>query len=231
MVLNDEGNNMAYSDDPVYGGLSGTNLIKAIQANNGLSMVGADGKIIPQTYKPSVVAQTTQAASPIASATNYTFGSNAAGKDLASDNAGWDSMSAELTKPAWADPSAQMATQATTPHSYLSGAWDRVKSSLGFGETKPTPTFAEYTAGGGKSTEAQWQTGNNDAMRNENQQFANYAGAGMGAVQTGLGVLSYFDNKAMNKKNMQLIDQQIANNQDVMKTRTERAGDIKKYFG
>lgn len=65
----------------------------------------------------------------------------------------------------------------------------------------------------------------------DNQTFGTYAGAGMGAVQTGLGVLNYFDQKAMNKKNSQLIDQQIANNQDIMGTRKARAADITKYFG
>ena len=65
----------------------------------------------------------------------------------------------------------------------------------------------------------------------DNQTFSNYAGAGMGAVQTGLGVLNYFDQKAMNKKNSQLIDQQIANNKDIMGTRKARAADIQKYFG
>jgi len=64
-----------------------------------------------------------------------------------------------------------------------------------------------------------------------NQQWATGMQAGLGAVNGIFGAMSYFDNKAMNKKNMQLVDQQIANNQDVMKTRTERAGDIKKYFG
>ena len=92
-------------------------------------------------------------------------------------------------------------------------------------------TYEQYVAGGGKADEVTWRNSNNDAMRNDNQQFANYAGFGLGAVQTGLGILSYFDNKEMNKKNMKLIDQQLANNQDIMKTRTERAGDIKKYFG
>jgi hypothetical protein len=96
-------------------------------------------------------------------------------------------------------------------------------------------TLAESKAAGNTFgadyTDAQYNTAKFDQGRLDSQNFSNYAGAGMGAIQTGLGVLSYFDNKAMNKKNMQLIDQQIANNQDVMKTRTERAGDIKKYFG
>jgi hypothetical protein len=84
---------------------------------------------------------------------------------------------------------------------------------------------------GSDFTDAQYNQNKLDQGRLDNQQFSTYAGAGMGAAQLGLGVLSYLDNKAMNKKNSELIDQQIANNQDIMKTRTERAADIKKYFG
>jgi hypothetical protein len=106
-------------------------------------------------------------------------------------------------------------------------------------DTKANPydysTKAESIAAGNTFdkdfTDAQYNQNKLDQGRLDNQQFSTYAGAGMGAAQLGLGVLSYFDNKAMNKKNSELIDQQIANNQDIMKTRTERAGDIKKYFG
>ena len=91
--------------------------------------------------------------------------------------------------------------------------------------------LVEVPERGGKMTEAEWTTGQNDAMRNQNQQFSNYAGAGIGAIQTGLGVLSYFDNKKMNAKNMELMDGQIANNNDIMSTRKARASDIQKYFG
>jgi hypothetical protein len=80
-------------------------------------------------------------------------------------------------------------------------------------------------------TADQFRTAQTDQARLDNQQFSTYAGAGMGAAQLGLGVLSYLDNRDMNKKNSELIDQQIANNQDIMNTRTQRAHDIKKYFG
>jgi hypothetical protein len=106
-------------------------------------------------------------------------------------------------------------------------------------DTKANPydysTKAESIAAGNTFdkdfTDAQYNQNKLDQGRLDNQQFSTYAGAGMGAAQLGLGVLSYLDNKAMNKKNSELIDQQIANNQDIMKTRTERAADIKKYFG
>jgi hypothetical protein len=80
-------------------------------------------------------------------------------------------------------------------------------------------------------TADQFRASQADQARLNHEHLAEYGGAIMGAGQLGLGVLSYLDNKAMNKKNSELIDQQIANNQDIMKTRTERAADIKKYFG
>ena len=161
----------------------------------------------------------------------FTF---AAGSDLGAQNDGYNSMESELKamdKPSWADTTAQMKTPAAQPTSYLGDAWKGGKELLGITPDAPKPTFADHTAGGGKMTEAEWTTGQNDAMRNQNQQFSNYAGAGIGAIQTGLGVLSYFDNKKMNAKNMELMDGQIANNNDIMSTRKARASDIQKYFG
>jgi len=115
--------------------------------------------------------------------------------------------------------------------SYLGDAWDGAKNLFGIGTAAPKQTFKDYQAGGGTMAEDKW----NDAQFNQGRLDAhgtmNMMSGGLGAANTVLGALSYFDNKALNKKNMQLIDQQIANNQDVMKTRTERAGDIKKYFG
>lgn len=56
--------------------------------------------------------------------------------------------------------------------------------------------------------------------------------AGLGSLGMNLyGMFGSGGTKEVNKKNIELMDQQIANNRDIMKTRTERAGDIKKYFG
>lgn len=51
------------------------------------------------------------------------------------------------------------------------------------------------------------------------------------ALISGYGTFGPDGTMDVNKKNIELMDQQIANNKDIMKTRTERAGDIKKYFG
>ena len=70
-----------------------------------------------------------------------------------------------------------------------------------------------------------------DYDKQRQQTLSNLGNLGLGAVQGITGVLSYMDNKKVNKKNMQLMDQQIANNQDIMSTRKARASDIQKYFG
>lgn len=119
------------------------------------------------------------------------------------------------------------------------GIFDSMKDLFGVTDGKQKPTYQGYLAenGGiydaskGMLTQDQWGQDQYRQQYADNQSFNNYAGAGMGAIQTGLGVLSYFDNKAMNKKNMDLLDQQILNNQDIMATRKARASDISKYFG
>ena len=75
--------------------------------------------------------------------------------------------------------------------------------------------------------------GSNDQWINGLSNFETLQGAaGLGNLAMGLyGMFGENGTNAINKKNMQLIDQQIANNRDIMKTRTERAADIKKYFG
>lgn len=54
---------------------------------------------------------------------------------------------------------------------------------------------------------------------------------GLGVGQLGLGLASYLDNKKTAKKQRSLLDQQIANNADLMKRRTDRSANISKYFG
>ena len=175
-----------------------------------------------QAYAPSVVAQTVGAAST--SPAGYGSGL------VQSPNAdSYYEMSGQLTKPDWA--SGQIAAQTPKQTSYLGDAWDGAKNLFGIGTAAPKQTFKDYQAGGGTMAEDKWNDAQFNQGRLDAQGTMNMMSGGLGAANTVLGALSYFDNKALNKKNMQLIDQQIANNQDVMKTRTERAGDIKKYFG
>ncbi len=233
----------------MYSGLSGPDLIKAIQANNGLSMVGANGNVIPASYKPSVVAQTVQSSAP-----KYDGYGNGLIQSPNADS--YYEMSGQLTKPDWS--SGQIAPQTPKQTSYLGDAWDSAKDagkSL-FSSLSPTSAVdtyakqrADWLAGVGKDyvaptikdgimTSAGSGTSFDDYLKQtqaqqgiNNQQWATGVQAGLGGVNAILGAMSYFDNKAINKKNMALIDQQIANNQDVMRTRTERAGDIKEFFG
>jgi hypothetical protein len=221
----------------------------------GLSPGEADGILgknssiaFQQAYSPSVVAQTTQAVAPIASATNsldnnLTSGSTTAdspsrgGLSSLGFNGAYSTVDRDANgnyKGITGDVASQLDQNrdgAAYGGTYLTADGSYMTKNRFMPDSRAQQTYEQYVAGGGKADEVTWRNSNNDAMRNDNQQFANYAGFGLGAVQTGLGILSYFDNKEMNKKNMKLIDQQLANNQDIMKTRTERAGDIKKYFG
>lgn len=85
-------------------------------------------------------------------------------------------------------------------------------------------SYSDYKSGGGTMTETDWNAANNASDR-----FM--LGAGMGLGQLGLGVMSYLGQKEMNKKNLQLADQQIANNSDIMATRKARQADIARTFG
>lgn len=98
----------------------------------------------------------------------------------------------------------------------------------------PKPTFSDYSSSGGTMTEPEWMKTQNEQRYVDNQQFNNYAGLGLGAAQLGASLYSTFGangSMAMNKKNMELMDGQIANNNDIMSTRKARAADIAKYFG
>ena len=53
----------------------------------------------------------------------------------------------------------------------------------------------------------------------------------MGVGQLGLGLASYLDQSKTAKKQRELMDQQIANNRDIMKNRTGYQADIKSAFG
>lgn len=137
------------------------------------------------------------------------------------------------------------------PISYFGDTWKNAVQGAKdmFGVTPSQSLHDQYLASAGKDfvpaeydkgimikpasglSEADWTTQQQKQQMADNNTFGTYAGAGMGAISTGLGVLNYFDQKAMNKKNSQLIDQQIANNQDIMGTRRARAADIQKYFG
>lgn len=76
-----------------------------------------------------------------------------------------------------------------------------------------------------------WQESKTAQGYQDNQSFNNNVGFGLGTAQLGLGVMSYLGAQPMNKKNMQLMGTQIANNNDILATRQKRAGDISKYFG
>jgi len=83
-------------------------------------------------------------------------------------------------------------------------------------------------------TDDKFATAKFDQGRLDNQSFQNNIGLGMGAAQLGMGLFSTFGSNgsmAMNKKNMEVMDGQIANNNSIMDTRNARAADIKKYFG
>lgn len=56
-------------------------------------------------------------------------------------------------------------------------------------------------------------------------------GFGLGSVQLGLDIYNTIGRNQLNQKNMQLIDQQIAQNKQVMSDRTQRNADIAKAFG
>ena len=58
-----------------------------------------------------------------------------------------------------------------------------------------------------------------------------WANIGLGAGQLGLGVASFLENKSLGKKQKELMNQQIANNADLMQRRKERSANIAKYFG
>lgn len=73
-------------------------------------------------------------------------------------------------------------------------------------------------------------------VANENQGFGDLgfkdqATLGLGAVQAGLGVAGYFDDKKTAKLQRQDLSTRIASNKDLLATRKERAGDIKNTFG
>jgi len=61
--------------------------------------------------------------------------------------------------------------------------------------------------------------------------FKDQATLGLGAVQAGLGVAGYFDDKKTAKLQRQDLSTRIASNRDLLATRKERAGDISKTFG
>lgn len=68
----------------------------------------------------------------------------------------------------------------------------------------------------------------------DNRNLSTYANLGLGGAQLGLGLFSTFGpngSMAMNKKNMKLMDSQIANNKDIMDRRSANSENIKKYFG
>ena len=95
-----------------------------------------------------------------------------------------------------------------------------------------------HTADAGSITSAtldgtSYSNGKQDQWVNGLSNFEALQGAaGLGSLAMNLyGMLGENGTNAVNKKNMQLMYQQIANNKDIMKTRTERARDIKKYFG
>ena len=57
------------------------------------------------------------------------------------------------------------------------------------------------------------------------------ATAGLGALNFGLGIASYMDTKKTAKMQRELMAGQIANNNELMATRKERAGNISGAFG
>lgn len=144
----------------------------------------------------------------------------------------------------------------STPNSYLPSGWFDGKKN---GETykadngkwmtsgmfsdsasKATDfgTLAEAQQNGfykdSKMTDAEYNTAKFDQGRLDSQNFNNYAGLGLGAAQFATSLYSTFGSGGsmdMNKKNIELMDGQIANNNDIMATRKARAADIAKYFG
>ena len=105
-----------------------------------------------------------------------------------------------------------------------SGSNGGITSYLGDWKNFFHGSYSDYKGGGGTMTETDWNAANNASDRV-------MLGAGMGLGQLGLGVMSYLGQKEMNKKNLQLADQQIANNSDIMATRKARQADIAKAFG
>lgn len=140
------------------------------------------------------------------------------------------------TNPTTADTS--LAATAYKPSTDLGGTswWGGKDQTYAQSQNELSNSFHDYqTSTGDKTTTfGDYQRNASDFARNENQQFNNYAGAGLGALQLGASLYSTFGangSMAMNKKNMQLMDGQIANNNDIMATRSARAADISKYFG
>lgn len=190
-----------------------------------------------QAYKPSLVAQTVQQSTynPSFDMENWSRNTDADttafvpqtenGKGFGSYLGDAWSGTKDTGKSIWSalTPTSAADTYAQHRADWLSGVGkDYIAPTIENGiMTNPGSgtSFDEYVK------QSQAQQGVN------NQQWAMGAQALMGAGQLGLGALSYFDNRALNKKNIELMDQQIDNNKDIMQTRRERAGDIKKYFG
>ena len=89
-------------------------------------------------------------------------------------------------------------------------------------------------AGGVKFGEDGTQIGNSqdwfgaDGMLAQNKDAI---GAGLGLGQLGLGLAGYLDQRKIAGKQRQLLDQQIANNKEVMANRKQRNADITATFG
>lgn len=65
----------------------------------------------------------------------------------------------------------------------------------------------------------------------DNKELGMYGSGILGAAQLGLGIYDAIGKNNLNNKNMQLVDQQIAQNRQVMSDRTQRNADIAKAFG
>ena len=65
----------------------------------------------------------------------------------------------------------------------------------------------------------------------DDKELGMYGSGILGTAQLGLGIYDAIGKNALNNKNMQLVDQQIAQNKQVMSDRTQRNADIAKAFG
>lgn len=212
-------------------GIVGPKTTKAMNSKKGLNMLGNFVANKATAQNPSVVAQTADVYDPLKSVANYESAHTKAPQGLIADNILADPESyGKYDFSGYADGYFGTSTDAPTNGGIYLGTLNGKSSMFNDNDL--------HTADAGSITTAKLdgQTfGDTDSKQWVNG-LSNYETlqgvAGLGSLGMNLyGMFGSGGTREVNKKNIELMDQQIANNRDIMRTRTERAGDIKKYFG